>query len=79
MKVFAAKKKSANILFLCFTVLGQAILTCMLGGRVGKGTKRSLKGKSTELMIQNVWNGQTLCRKSSFTNFFSCSLNIPSG
>ena len=81
MKVFAAKKKkNANILFLCFTVLGEAILTCcMLEGRVGKDTKRSLKGKSTELMIQNVWNGQTLCRKSSFTNFFSCSLNIPSG
>ena len=66
MKVFAAKKekKSANILFLCFTVRGEAILTCcMLGDRVGKDTKRSLKGKSTELMIQNVWNGQTLAEE----------------
>ena len=41
MKVFATKKeeKSANILFLCFTVLGEAILTCCMlgggGGRVG--------------------------------------------
>ena len=66
MKVFAAKKekKSTNILFLCFTVLGEAILTCcMLGGRVGKDTTRSLKGKSTELMIQNVLNGQTLAEE----------------
>ena len=110
-------------------IIGQAILICCLvGGRVGKDTKRSLKGKSTELMIQNVWSRQTLAgeyeenfllyncltrcqsrfpyeklkslnmhrgglpwfffsfqievffsRKSSFTNFFSCSLNIPSG
>ena len=39
-------------------IISQAILTsCMLGGggRVSKDTKRSLKGKSTELMIQNVW------------------------
>ena len=41
-------------------IIGQAILICCLvGGRVGKDTKRSLKGKSTELMIQNVWNRQT--------------------
>ena len=42
-------------------IIGQAILICCLvGGRVGKDTKRSLKGKSTELMIQNVWNRQIL-------------------
>ena len=35
----------------------------MVGGRVGKDTKRSLKGKSTELMIQNVWNRQTLAEE----------------
>ena len=36
-------------------------LTCyILGGRVGKDTKRSSKGKNTELMIQNVWNRQIL-------------------
>ena len=33
------------------------------GGRVGKDTKRSLKGKRTELMIQNVWNRQTLAEE----------------
>ena len=35
----------------------------MLGGRVSKDTKRSLKGKSTELMIQNVWNIQNLAEE----------------
>ena len=35
----------------------------MLGGRVSKATKRSLKGKSTELMIQNVWNRQNLAEE----------------
>ena len=45
-------------------IIGQAILICcLLGGRVGKDTKRSLKGKSTELMIQNVWNRQTLAEE----------------
>ena len=40
-------------------IISRAILSCcMLGGRVSKATKRSLKGKSTELMIQNVWNRQ---------------------
>ena len=33
------------------------------GGRVSKDTKRSLKGKSTELMIQNVWNRQNLAEE----------------
>ena len=38
-------------------IIGQAILTCfMLGGRVGKDTKRSLKGKNIELIITNIWN-----------------------
>ena len=37
-------------------IISQAILSCCMlgGGRVSKDTKRSLKGKSTELMIQNV-------------------------
>ena len=41
-------------------IISQAILSCCMlgGGRVSKDTKRSLKGKSTELMIQNVWNRQ---------------------
>ena len=111
-------------------IISQAILSCCMlgGGRVSKDTKRSLKGKSTELMIQNVWNRQNLAeeyeknflvlrlfdaarsrfpyeqlkslnvhrvrlprsffsfqievffsRESSFTNLFSCSLNIQSG
>ena len=42
-------------------IISQAILTCcMLGGRVGKDTKRSSKVKNTELMIQIVWNRQIL-------------------
>ena len=45
-------------------IISQAILSCcMLGGRVSKDTKRSLKGKSTELMIQNVWNRQNLAEE----------------
>ena len=42
-------------------IIGQVILICCrVGGRVGKDTKRSLKEKSIELIIQNVWNRQTL-------------------
>ena len=38
-------------------IIGQVILICCrVGGRVGKDTKRSLKEKSIELIIQNVWN-----------------------
>ena len=42
-------------------IIGQAILICCrVKSRVGKDTIRSLKGKNTELIIQNVWNRQTL-------------------
>ena len=38
-------------------IIGQVILICCrVGGRVGKDTKGSLKEKSIELIIQNVWN-----------------------
>ena len=38
-------------------IIGQVILICCrVGGRVGKDTKRSLKEKSIELIIQNIWN-----------------------
>ena len=44
-----------------------------MGGRVSKDTKRRLKGKNIELILQNVWNRQNLTReyKENFSsNFF---------
>ena len=43
-----------------------------LGGRVGKDTKRRLKGKNIELILQNVWNRQNLTEeyKENFLQIF---------
>ena len=36
------------------------LICCRMGVREGKVTKRSLKDKNIELILQNVWNTQTL-------------------
>ena len=42
-------------------IISQPILICCrMGVREGKDTKRSLKDKNIELILQNVWNTQTL-------------------
>ena len=45
----------------------------MVGGRVGKDTRRRLKGKNIELILQNVWKRQTFTEdcKEIFLKF-SC-------
>ena len=44
----------------------------MVGGRVGKDTRRRLKGKNIELILQNVWKRQTLTEdyKENFLEIF---------
>ena len=43
-------------------------------GRVGKDTRRRLKGKNIALILQNVWNRQTLTEdhKENFLEIFLC-------
>ena len=44
----------------------------MMGGRVGKDTRRRLKGKNIEFILQNVWNRQNLTEeyKENFLEVF---------
>ena len=44
------------------------------GGRVGKDTKRRLKGKNIEIILQNVWDRKNLTEeyKENFLQIFLC-------